>query len=221
MKLIHTGEYARLLYDNHAGTGKRADVSGAILKAIQALLKTPEHVPTAAEREPVVIDQKADAEDVLKRMRSLSERQPPGSLLLTVVGETHRNDYDSERARTLIGAITDDEPSASLIVFERGMTYPHPASDAPVVTEESLTSHQGINFGLGLHIEQRSMVVAGYLVVCLASGDQRSADRVVLFYGERHADILSQYFDYFARHTSASHLLRRERTFLLVRSSVK
>lgn len=60
------------------------------------------------------------------------------------------------------------------------------------------------------------MVMTGYLVACIARMSEPT--NVILFYGEMHKDILDTYFDYFARHTNASGLLKEKRSYYVVRS---
>ncbi len=71
-------------------------------------------------------------------------------------------------------------------------------------------------FGEGLTKRQRSMVVAGYILLCLASGDQTHTDKVIVFFGEEHEDILN-HFETLAG-TLAPYVQGRTRTFLIVKS---
>lgn len=109
----------------------------------------------------------------------------------------------------------------TMVVFERGMAYPSPRITGHIARETNLTTANAGDFGLGLSPSQRSMVVAGYLVLCLAGGDQNNIDKVILFYGEEHRDIILNYFEYFAAHTQADYLKKRIRTLLMIRSYQK
>jgi hypothetical protein len=74
--------------------------------------------------------------------------------------------------------------------------------------------------GQGLNADQRSFAVAGYMFLCIAGGDQNHHDRIIVFFGERHIDILDD-LEYFVRHSSADWVQKRPRSYLIIPSQVQ
>ena len=106
------------------------------------------------------------------------------------------------------------------------MNYNTTASTIPIVRESNLTTFRGTaaprrDFGLAaLGVAKHSIVVAGYILLCLASGNQTTNDLVIIFFGERHKDILEQ-FEYIAGHggrTGVDWVEKRPRTLSVIRS---
>jgi hypothetical protein len=62
-----------------------------------------------------------------------------------------------------------------------------------------------------------SLLVAGYVYLCIAGGAQNAIDKVLLVYGAEHAEIMSS-FEYFVQHTTATWLKKRPRTEMLIPS---
>jgi hypothetical protein len=185
--------------------------------AINTLLTPPAtHIPTGRDIDPVNKDHKADTQPAIAAVQKLYASQTAGFNSLVLLGEAHNNQQDQQRAIDFINAMNNGTLNPTAIVFERGMNYPAPAG-FNIIRESNLTTAGGGDFGLGLSKKQRSMVVAGYLVLLHAGGNQQDINRDFLFYGDNHTDIFSS-FDYFARHSAADYLLKEPRTFFHIRS---
>lgn len=225
--------YAQALYDNKIITSPTAlapNAMAVVLQTVQHLLalNTVLHKPTGADVAATTTTQAPAAGPALAATTALLGHQAAGSISLVLVAESHTNVADGARAHTFLDATSQGTLLPSLVVYERGLraplasggrAYPNAGSAAhpvPLVDEANLGQVAAANFGLNnLKPADRSAVVAGYLVLCLAGGDQQAIDRVVLFFGAEHGDILTD-FDYIARHTTAAHLIKRPRTFLTI-----
>jgi hypothetical protein len=216
MHIIPQGGYAQELYNNGASAGTDSAVSGAVLKTINNLLTAATNVPAGPDVIATDVDHKADTQKALADVQRLYDNQLAGSSSLVLLGETHNDHRDNQRALAFIGDIDNGNLNVTNVVFERGMAYPAP-NNGNIIRETNLTTVAGGDFGWGLSGKQRSMVVAGYLVLLHAGGNQQDTNCDLLFYGELHRDIF-KYYDYFARHTNAFYLLKEARTFFLVRS---
>lgn len=219
MQIVPQGSYAQQLFDNGAGAGTDSAVSAAIMRTINDLLPPATNIPTGPDVDAVVVDHKPDTTKAIQDVQHLYNSQPAGSSSLVILGEMHTNHQDNQRALDFINAINNGTLNVDNVVFERGMNYPTPAN-GNIIRESNLTTASGGNFGWGLSRKQRSMVVAGYLVLLHAGGNQQDINRDLLFYGELHMDIFT-YYDYFARHTNAFYLLKEPRTFFGIRSYAK
>ena len=218
MQIVPQGSYAQQLFDNNAGMGTDSAVTSAIMTAINNLLPPATNIPTGPDVTAVSVDHKPDTKSAIADVQKLFTNQPSGTSSLVLVGETHNDDRDKQRAVDFINTINSGQLSPTQVVFERGMTYPAPSS-GNIIREENLTTVSGGNFGWALNARQRSMVVSGYLVLLHGGGNQHDINRDLLFYGAGHQDIFS-FYDYFARHTSACYLLKEPRTFFNIRSYV-
>jgi hypothetical protein len=225
---VAQGTYAQTLYNNGAGIGTDKGVRKAVIKTIEDLKPAEQVVPgNPVDAEKTVIGS-YKTNNVLSAVRKIYNRQGAGSISITLLGETHNNPTDTARANALIAQMAAGNITPTFLIQERGMTYawPNPYGGA-IAREENLTTVPGGNFGLGLTSAQRSMVVAGYIFLCLAGGPQVQTpppvtdviDKVFLFYGENHKDILDQ-FEYFARHSTANWVQNRARNLVVARSSV-
>ena len=165
------------------------------------------------------------SDKVIEEVSKLYGAQVAPSISLTLVGETHRNDVDEARANSLIQEVVKDRLLPTVIVLERGLEYQVGGVSCQITREKSLTTilQNGaeVDFGLTLSAKQRSIVVAAYIYLCLASGNQNTADKVLIFFGENHSDILTSHFEYFVRHTTSTWMQNRPRSLMMVRSSVR
>lgn len=222
MQLIPQSDFAKQLFELGAGTATDKAVSKAVMMAVNNLLPAATNVPgpTAPELDITQVDHKAGTKKSLGDVQQLMSTQGAGSISLALLGETHNDAKDQARANAFIADINRAALTPSMVVYERGLPYAVPNTGVPVVREANLTTVALGDFSIinGLSAAQRSMIVAGYLVLCLGGGDQSQADKLLLFYGANHSDILTRYFSYFARHTNASHLLKRPCTAMSIRS---
>ncbi|MEN5434442.1 hypothetical protein ABE545_12420 [Sphingobacterium faecium] len=226
MKLIVQGTYAKALFKNNvvnpgeAGTDKQ--VTRAVFETINELVDAATNKPGGADLPATVTDNPARTTPA--KVQSLFAAQQATSTSIVLLGESHVDEPDRQRAENYLAAMNATPPTLSptLVVFERGLRYNAP-DDIPLVRESNLTTVNSngnmIDFGMQLSKTQRSMIVAGYLAVCVGSGNQQDINRIILFYGANHNDIY-KYFDYFARHTSVDYVLKETRNFFNIRSNV-
>jgi hypothetical protein len=228
--------YADELFKQGAGVGTNKAVRKAIMNTIETLKPAPAEVlgkPVEAEKTVVASVQ---TDKVLAAIKKVHDSQYAGYISLIVVGETHEKcPVDIQRTNDLIAQIgAQGGLTPTFLIYERGMNYAQPQGVAAIAQETNLTTVLAGNFGLGLSAVQRSMVVAGYIFLCLAGGEQFETvppavqnqpppqpqpviDKVILFYGENHKDILDC-FEYFARHSTANWLQNRPRQLVLIKS---
>lgn len=218
MQVIPQGTYAAALAAHGVGAGTDSAVRTGIMQVIEQLCAAATHKPAG----PALAADKSTGSSpktakVLADVQKLYAAQGPGSISVTVLGETHGYPQDQARADTLIAAVAAGTLASTLLLFERGMTYAVAGVPCPIARETNLTTIAAGDFGLGLSPAQRSMVLAGYVYLCLAGGPQNGVDSVLLFCGERHSDILT-HFEYFVQHTTSNWTQNRARTLLLIRS---
>jgi hypothetical protein len=172
--------YAETLFKYSVNQGTDKAVSSAVMNTINDLLPAATNKqPTVGEIDPIKIDHKADTQSVLKELQKVYALQDAGSISISIVGETHGDTRDEERARTLIASMDDNGSlKPTIVVFERGLAYHTDQIATPIVREDNLTTAKAGHFGLGLSRSQRSMVVAGYLVLRLGGGDQNNIDKM-------------------------------------------
>jgi len=219
MQVVPASTYAKSLYDAKVGLGTDKAVSAAVLSALSQLMPEATNKPHGPAIDPINIRQPANADKALAATESLYAKQAAGSISLTLLGEDHTNAQDAARARKFIAAINASTLTPSLLVFERGMQYAVPAVSVIIVRESNLTTVNGGDFGMGLSAAQRSMVVAGYLALLAGGGNQNDINKMLLFYGANHTDIL-KYFGYFAQHSPSSYLMQEPQTLVAVESYV-
>jgi hypothetical protein len=142
-----------------------------------------------------------------------------GAISITFVGETHNLSKDVSVANSVI----QNHTNANLIFYERGLhsgfggIYNNPAIATNTAREEDITTSYGINWGINsLSFESRNLVIAGYLVLCVASGNQNNAVKIILLFGENHVNILHQFNQIASR--VAPWLLKRKRILHFVKS---
>src|SRR5262249_1477252 len=107
-------------------------------------------------------------------------------------------------------------PQPNLVIFERKMGYNAPPGIS-TAREDALMTPTGytVNAGLNLNDRQRSFAVAAYIFLCVAGGPQNQHDRVLLFYGENHADIFD-HIEYFAQHSTINWVQKRPRNYVII-----
>ncbi|WP_131538876.1 hypothetical protein [Pedobacter nototheniae] len=225
MKLILQSTYAQELFNNKVVTlGQPAtdkQVSAAVLKSVNNLVEGATNIPRGADI-PANLTNNA-ANTAIANVQNLFVTQPAASTSIVLLGESHVNQPDHTRAESYIAAMSTTPPALTpnVVVFERGLTYNSP-KDIPIVRESNLTTAKSnggmVDFGMELSKSQRSMVVGGYLALCVGSGNQNDINRIILFYGANHNDIYN-YFDYFGRHTSAFYVEKEIRNFFNIKSN--
>ncbi len=218
MQQIPQNVYAQKLYDYKAGLGTDKAVSGAIMNTLQDLIQGATNIPTGADIDPVKTDHRADTKSSLKDVKDLFNKQGPTTSSLVFLGETHTNADDHSRALEFIAEIDAGNLTPNVVVFERGLDYPNPVG-VNIVRESNLTTTQSGDFGLGLTYKQRSMVVGGYLALIVANGSQLDSNKILIFFGANHSDILTK-FEYFAIHTSGNYIAKETRNLFSIRSHV-
>lgn len=226
---------AALLDQNYfaaPGAGGRQDsmVSSAVMRAISGILRQPSGV-RRAEVAPQVTNAGPLASPAFQqRLKTIYAAAAANEIDVAFLGETHRLPSDQRRVNDWIAAVASGTVATpTMVIRERGMDdYKTGGLGCPVVREGSLTTSSnppnqyltqyGGDWGFGLSVDQRSMVVAGYLAMCLGGSPQTERERVVILFGERHSAIVTQYLEYFIRHT-ASWVANRPRNYLVVSST--
>ncbi len=210
--------YANALY---GGTGLVPD--GKLLQNVIAVVTAQISLTTnkpAGEKVPSE-DTWGASKTAHKDLTATHLGLPPGAIAITFVGETHGLDKDIATA----GSIINNHNAADLIYYERklhtgyGGVYANPLVATNTVREEDLTTSYGVAWGVNnfaVRPKPRDMVLAGYLVLCLASGDQAPARRIILLCGENHIGVFHQFEEIAA--VAAPWLLKRKRLFHFVKS---
>ncbi len=185
MNLILQSTYAQTLFNNkvvnlgHPATDKQ--VSAAVLKTVNDLVNGATNIPTGADR-PANLTENA-ANTTPDAVQNFYNAQQATSTSIVLLGESHVNQPDHQRAENYLAAMNANPPvlRPNLVVFERGLTYQAPGN-IPLVRESNLTTARAnggmVDFGMELSKAQRSMVVAGYLALCAASGNQQDINNV-------------------------------------------
>jgi hypothetical protein len=221
MKIMPQIDYANALYSNKASLGSTIisdkQVSAAIMKSVIHLISNSTDKPTGADVDLILLASRSGTTpaEIAKYFKS----KPKGSTSIVLLSEDHTNPADYKRGSAYIQAM-DANPASltpNLVVFERELGYSEPMK-VKYVTENSLETTNSINctapygfFGKNFSKAQRSMIVAGYLVLCAASGSQNDTNSFLLFFGANHNDIF-KYFEY---------LLKQNRFYNNVSSNVK
>ena len=228
MKFIAQTEFAQLLYTNLKEAYIRPspitdeETKAALVATINKLINGVTSAPIGANVAAQVLEHEPG--NALPAVTAFLHGQAAESISIVMLGEDHSSEQDKLRANDFIKAISSDHLILNLVVFERDMEkkYPTP-KEVTVVREDGLTTAKEMagaaKFGLELSKAQRSMVIAAYLVLLTGGGNQKSTDKILLFYGENHTDIFT-YFEFFAQHSLAGHLQKRGRTSCLVISYV-
>lgn len=216
MYIINAKDYANKLigYLPHSSPNNQ-EVLNAVINTVNAVLVPATHAGTGASIPLVSQTYEAKANANIEETQDTFAAQQTGQTAIAFIGEHHRSADDKQRAEKFMIRVDKKELQPTLIVLERGLKYNAPTYPADqVIREEDLTK----GFGQVLNSEQRSIVVAGYLVACIGSADQHDINKQLLFYGENHAPILTTYFDQLAEASAAAYLLKGKRTFLIFKS---
>lgn len=215
MLQINQRQYAETFYNNLLGLGiTTGNVRTAVIATINELVEPTSPLQFLEKNKTTL--KNSNYKHTLFNIKKNHAALTPGAISISFIGEDHSLSADKDRAEELLNNITIDDDHF-LLAFERGLTYS--TSNMPVLTvrEENITRAFNNNFGLDLNAEQRSLVMAGYITACLASGDQQTKDKVLIFFGENHHDIL-EHIEYFAKNLQGQALLGRLRGQLLIRS---
>lgn len=217
MQIVPAHQFEQQLFDNGAWALTDSKISAAIMASINNLLPAATNVPAGSDVSPVYIDHKADTAKAIADVTYLFNNQPAGSSSLVVVRDNYDNEHDQQRMQDFINAIQNIPPMpASVVVF--GRTTGPTALPAPVfgVDEWELIT-KIVYKGRMLSPVQSCMIMAGYLVLIHAGGNQQNINRDIIFLNEGDEDFF-HWYDYYARHTNAYYLLKEHRTFFNVRS---
>jgi len=143
-----------------------------------------------------------------------------GGIALVLLTEDHDHGEDKKRGRSVIAEVHSMfalEPTA--IVLERKIGYYVPKGFTGItIDEDDLTTSGGMKYGHGMGLHVRSVVIAGYVFLCLAVGDQKSQEKILIFFGENHKDIL-EHFEYFVQNSAADWVKLRPRSYTFIPSS--
>lgn len=124
---------------------------------------------------------------------------------------TSMSDYRRALSLCVLSGGGEQFPKPGLTVVERRMQYDPPG---PTARETDLIKQ-------GFSNKQRSALIAAYIFLCVAGGDQGGNDRVLIFFGEEHADILDQ-FEYMVRNSiHVTWLNKRKRNYGIIASHVR
>lgn len=190
------------------------EVRELVLHAIRTLRPVAANVPGAQAKQPRQVDLGAvGAGPVMDQMSGVYGQQRPGDISLAWIWESHDSQQDEARAQALIPEMVPQGrlSAVNVLVFERGLAAKHrpfPPNLLPtVVREEDLTTVTDLTprelLPEALSRVQRNIVVAGYLLLALAGGDQREIANVVTIFGERHDGLVGE-FEYLAKATNVT-----------------
>ncbi len=117
---------------------------------------------------------------------------------------------DRSRAETLQYYVRGDRLAVDIVFFERGMIYPKVPKE---VREEAILKN-------GFKIKERSALVAAYLFLCVAGGDQTGDDRIIVFFGAEHADVLTAFEHLVLKSTQVPWVRKRKRNYCNIPTNV-
>jgi hypothetical protein len=146
------------------------------------------------------------AVEFLKAAPDRAETKAPVTLAL--VGENHKVGMDNLRGSLLWSTFNKQTKGQRLVVLERGMMVPKhykiaaEGSQQPFVTEEQMTTLDGAQFHLGATEVGRSVIVAAYIFLCVANGDQSRRNRIMVLFGQNHIDDIVTAMEYFVTHSA-------------------
>jgi hypothetical protein len=228
---VSTVDYLTKLRKHGIRTGQQvSDVRKTVMAAIAEILEAQAAAVTnkpagadvdkVAETTPKLTDAQA-----VKKLQTLYAGQAAGSISLVVLGEKHDSAKDKKRAEAVLTAVGAGTLTPTLVLYERGLLdtrYNAPAGyHGQQVDENSFIPFVGLRDDnpnkIVLGREARSIVVAGYVFLCIAGGAQNATDKVLLVYGAEHAEIMNS-FEYFVQHMTAPWLKKRPRTEMLIPS---
>jgi hypothetical protein len=212
MQLISELTYATTLEKNRIGsTTDRVALRGLIKTIDQLSNHDPAQVAEAHAPVVEIDSSHTSAADIVAELANIHAQQKPGSISVSLIGVNYRSAADHARAHAIISAVRADTLHPNLLIFERDLAYGQTRIPCPMIHEEALTTSREGNFGRGLTRGQRCMVVAGYIHLCIAAGEQSGIDRIVLFFDSHQIGILDD-FKYFVEHTRSSPIKARPYT---------
>lgn len=191
MIVMPKAAYANAVYDS--GIAPSSVLTQSVHSAIQSQILNTTNKPGGG-------DTGSDktwgaAKNVVKNIADFHASVGVGGISITFIGETHGDANDEDKA----GKVLNAHANADLIIYERGLRnkYGGPILPTGTAREEDIETHTyggpGSHWGLGLTLNERNYVVAGYMVLCVASGNQNLGARILLFFGENHVQILHQF----------------------------
>ena len=204
MEIIRPLKYAQIL-GTHLRVDKTIrdiDVYCSVLKTMYELAGTSFNVPDTTGVEPRKIRDYTHMSKICTRVKSLFEEQPKGSTSLVLSGHSG-TDIVKERTGYLLKIIEAKGLRPDLIIFERGAPYTVHNEHIPVIRESDLTTWEKGDFGAGMTVAQRDLVVCGYLVLVVGSGNWEDVSRFLLFLDETRHERIFFFFEYFSKNTLA------------------
>jgi hypothetical protein len=209
-------------FANNALAGGTA--KGDVLRLVEALMPVPLNMMSGPAMGKVIVLNMGERPDkVSQRALNVHRSAGVGQCVVTLHGETHTvNDHkgqpqpfmpDNARGNGLVQSFVAANENPELVLVERGFgnKFALGGLTSVKVREEDIVSP------IVLGIAARSNFMAGFIFLCLAGGDQAASDRVLIFAGGEHADIMSG-IEYFVQRSSAAWMTRRGRSYAEVRS---
>ena len=155
--------------------------------------------------------------ELLPFQKKFAARKAEKRNLAPKIARWERSILDRDRGDLLaeLAAGAETIPKPDLVVLERGLKYQGPLDET--IFEEAISGPADT----GWSIRQRSALIAGYIFLCAAGGDQTANDRVLVFFGEEHAADILDFFEFFALRSSQIPWVRkRTRHYSLIPSHV-
>ncbi|AWF80587.1 hypothetical protein BTJ40_07065 [Microbulbifer sp. A4B17] len=202
-----------------AGIVPNSKLLQSVISVVSEQINNPTNKPNG--KELASIDTWGSSKNAKKYIEATHAALPAGGISITFIGETHGLVKDQGVARSII----NNHSAADLIYYERGLNsgyggpYANPAVATGTVREEDLTTSYGIRWGVntfGVSPAPRDIVLAGYLVLCAASGNQNNTAKILLLSGENHVGVLHQFNEIATK--AAPWLLKRKRLLHFVKS---
>lgn len=157
-----------------------------------------------------------DERDIRRFQKKFDDRRLQKQNLAPHVDFWNLSDLDRQRgdriAELAEGGVAF--PKADLVVLERGLLYQTPLDET--IMEDVITG----SAESGWSIKMRSAIISAFIFLCVAGG-QSANDRVLVFFGEEHAEDILNFFEFFALYsTQVSWVRTRKRQYCLVSSHI-
>lgn len=105
-------------------------------------------------------------------------------------------------------------PQADLVLLEKKLREFYPFNEADLYEEQLFPNLESLN------AKKRSEIIAAYLFLSLADGDQSKQDRVLILIGENHKDIPDHLEEFVQKSTAITWVKNRLRAYLNIASHV-
>jgi len=159
-----------------------------------------------------------EPKDLAPFRKKFAARKEEKRSLAPKIARWKASELDRQRGDQLaeLAAGAETMPKPDLVVLERGLKYQGPVDET--IFEEAISG----SADTGWSIKQRSALIAGYIFLCAAGGDQTANDRVLVFFGEEHAADIVDFFELFAsRSSQIPWVKKRARHYCLIPSHVQ